>query len=235
MTTRKKTDRSPSRAAAEREWFDAGAAAMRAEVAKLRGEAKYFAEEIARLKYERMERETWDRARRTYDFVDDVDDASAYELIANLSDWAAESDEPMLLRIMTNGGDETAGFAIIDYVRALRAQGITVDTLVMGQAASMGSLLVQCGETRYAMPNSVLLIHEARTFYETPWMEKITDNEDRIKLGWMLEKMGDAILAERSVFTPEQLREEYARRDWWMTASEAREHGFLDELWEGQR
>lgn len=210
----------------EDRWYEAG-------IRGLNAEAAYHREEAQRLKYERMERETWDRARRVYDFMKPVEYETAAELISTLSDWAAErTDKPILIRVMTPGGDEISGLAIVDFVRSLP---IEVNTLALGEAASMGAILLQCGDTRYVAPNAVMLIHESRTFGEdAPVMEKISDMKSRLRLGELLEERSNALLAERSVFeSGETLAAHYQSGDWWLTAEEAVELGFADVIWEG--
>jgi ATP-dependent protease ClpP protease subunit len=215
-------------------WNEASIADMDAERRKFADEARYYREEIARLQYERMERETWSRSRRVYDFAKPVEYRSAYRLIETLSDWSHEKPEGRItLRIMTPGGDEIAGLAIVDFVLGLRARGTPVDTLVIGEGASMGSVLMQCGETRYVTRNAFILIHESRTFGEdAPMMEKLSDAKSRIRLGEMLEERSNALLAERSVFdSGELLAAHYGSSDWWLTAQEAIDHGFADAIW----
>lgn len=204
-----------------------------ASIAALEAERRKNDEEAARLNYERMERETWERARRVYDLTEEINDETAALLISTLSDWAAESADPITLRLMQPGGSIISGLAVYDFVLGLRSE-ITVDTLALGWAASMGSVLLQCGETRRMAPNSFLLIHESRTRYTEEFLgyiEKLTDQEDSLRFSKMLEERIDRILAERSVLTVPELRRRYIRRDWWLTAQDAVDLGFADELW----
>jgi ATP-dependent Clp protease protease subunit len=206
-------------------------------IATLADEAEQHRAETARIRYELTELRNWARSRRTYDFAAEVTEQSAYELIAELSDWGAESRDRILLRLFTPGGDEVSGLAIYDFVLALRAEGVPVDTLALGWAASMGSVLLQAGERRYVSPNASVLIHESRTLIaeSSTWAEKITDAADRLRWEQDLERRMDAILARRSVFTVRELRAKYARKDWWLTARECVELGFADELWRPKR
>lgn len=227
--------------AVERRWYEAGIKALDAETQKHQIEKNLYRtqleigqEELANLRYLRMERETMDRSRRVYDFFSEVSEETVSECIAWLSDWAAETQEPILIRLKSPGGDVVEGLALVDYVQGLRNKGLTINTLALGWCASMASILLQMGEKRYMSENSFMLIHEDRTFYEEPFMEKITDTEDRVKFGWMLEERCDKILAERSIYTPKKLRETYARRDWWLDAKECLSKGFADTIWTGR-
>jgi ATP-dependent protease ClpP protease subunit len=146
----------------------------------------------------------------------------------------AESKKPILLRINTPGGDEIAGLSVVDFVLGVRQGGVPIDTLVMGEGASMGSILMQCGETRYITQSSVVLIHESRYFFEdSKWVEKISDLEERLRLGRLLERRANELIAERSVFdgNVEELMAAYGSSDWWLTAEEAVWLGFADEIW----
>lgn len=231
--TRKAADPPKRHPSIQTRWNEASIADMDAERRKFADEAAYYREETARLRYEKMERETWERARRTYDFATDVSYESAYELIATLSDWTHENGDPIVLRIMTPGGDEIAGLAVVDFVLSLRSGGVSVDTLVLGEGSSMGSVLMQCGEQRYVAPNAVILIHEARTYGEAaPLMEKLSDMKSRVRLGDILEERCNDLLAERSTFeSGKALAKHYGSKDWWLTAQEAVEFGFADAIW----
>lgn len=224
MATRKGTSKSEQPQTREDVWYAEATKAMAAE-------RKYHEAETKRVEYELMELRTWERARREYDLATEVTEESAYELISTLSDWAVENRKPILLRLFSPGGDVVAGLAIYDFVLALRGAGLQVDTLALGWAASMASVLLQCGETRMVAPNASVLIHEERTTYTEGWTEKITDMEDRLAFGKSLDARMDIILAERSVYTPAQLRRRYHRKDWWLTAQECVEMGFADRLW----
>lgn len=230
----KTTDR-PRGPNAETRWYEAGIRALDSERLKHAAEAAYLREDTRRLVRERREWESDARARRTYDFSEPVEYESAARLIETLSDWAAESDRRITLRLMTPGGDEISGLAIVDFVLAVRAGGVPVDTLALGEAASMGAVLLQCGEVRYVAPSSVVLVHESRTFGEdAPVMEKLSDMESRLRLGHLLEERCNGLLAERSVFgSAEELAAHYGSSDWWLTAEEAVKFGFADALWRG--
>lgn len=219
------------RVSPEREFNIAGAESFKAEAKKLRAEEAWLRESTKEMQYDRMLRETDARARREYDFAVDVSWESSRDLIAELSDWVAESDDPILLRLNTPGGDEIAGLAIVDFVRSLP---LTVDTLAIGEASSMGSILLQAGATRYITPHAVVLIHESRTFGEdAPIMEKLSDAADRIRLGKMLEQSCNALLAERSVFDGDvdALAAWYGSSDLWLAADDAVSLGFADAVW----
>ncbi len=90
----------------------------------------------------------------------DVNNASAGLIVAQLLFLESESSEkPIHFYINSPGGSVTAGMSIYDTVQFIKSP---VHTYVMGQAASMGSLLAQAGELghRYIMPNARTMIHQ---------------------------------------------------------------------------
>jgi len=219
---------------AETRWYEAGILALQAEERKHVAEGAYYSEDTLRLVHERMERDTLDRGRRCYDFIGEVTDKSGADVIATLSDWSTENRRRILLRLFSPGGDVVAGLAVYDFVKQLQAAGIPVDTAALGWAASMATVLLQAGETRFVAFNSFVLIHEARTYYEEPFMEKISDTEQRVLFGRMLEDRCTRILCERSAFTTQELADHpmvKGHQDWWIPAQEAIELGFADEIY----
>lgn len=89
----------------------------------------------------------------------DVNDSSASLICAQMLFLESQnSAEPINFYINSPGGSVTAGLAIYDTMQFINAP---VSTIVMGQAASMGSFLAQAGEPgmRYVLPNSRTMIH----------------------------------------------------------------------------
>jgi ATP-dependent Clp protease protease subunit len=218
---RKATDRPPKKLSPENRWYESGIEDQRAEAAN-------FREETKRLKYDRMERETDARARRTWDLFGPVDDDMFHEMVENVSDWYAESVKPIVFRIHSPGGDAFAGLAIYDFIVSL--QGTTpVTTIGLGSVASMASVLLQAGEQRLLTPHAQVLIHESRFFQEDqPVLEKVTDMKDRMVLELRMEGQMLDILAARSTLEKDEVAARFYRKDWWLTADEAVEYGFAD-------
>jgi len=113
------------------------------------------------------------RAERSYDIFSrllkdrivvlwgPVNDQMAASVIGQLLFLKMESDNPIKLYINSPGGVITSGLAIYDTMMELQ-QHLTVETVVLGQAASMGSVLAMAGskDHRMAMPNSRIMIHQ---------------------------------------------------------------------------
>lgn len=89
----------------------------------------------------------------------EVDEDVANSLIAQMLFLDADSQEPIHLYINSPGGSVSAGLAIYDMMRSMKCD---VRTYCLGQASSMGSLLLTAGTKghRYAMPNSRIMIHQ---------------------------------------------------------------------------
>lgn len=93
----------------------------------------------------------------------EVDDDIANALIAQMLFLDVSSNDPIHLYINSPGGSVTAGLAIYDMMKTIKCE---VHTYVLGQASSMGSLLLAAGSPghRYAMPNARIMIHQPSVY-----------------------------------------------------------------------
>jgi ATP-dependent Clp protease protease subunit len=89
----------------------------------------------------------------------EVDDDIANSLIAQMLFLDVDSSDPIHLYINSPGGSVTAGLAIYDMMKTVKCE---VRTYCLGQASSMGSLLLAAGTQgqRYVMPNARIMIHQ---------------------------------------------------------------------------
>ncbi|PLW28653.1 hypothetical protein PCANC_19921 [Puccinia coronata f. sp. avenae] len=89
----------------------------------------------------------------------EINDADANLIVAQLLYLEAESPDPIELYINSPGGSVTAGLAIYDTMQYIRSP---VHTICIGQACSMGSILLGAGAKgfRKALPNSTIMIHQ---------------------------------------------------------------------------
>jgi ATP-dependent Clp protease protease subunit len=128
------------------------------------------------------------------------------------------------LYINSPGGSVTAGLAIYDTMQFLTCD---VNTYCIGQAASMGAILL-CGGTkgkRYALPNANIMIHQILGGAEG----QATDVEIRVKYMLRLKKRLNAIISKHSGRPFEQVEKD-CERDNFMTSDEAKEYGLVDEV-----
>jgi ATP-dependent Clp protease protease subunit len=156
-----------------------------------------------------------------------VDDSSAYDVIRKL--WYLEAQDekkPILLVINSPGGSVDSGFAIWDQIHLIKPP---VNTLVMGLAASMGSILSLAAKKgkRYCTPHSRIMIHQpliGGTIYgqatdlEIQAREIIKTREALVQI--YVDKTGkDHKAIEKAL-----------DRDTWMSAEEAKKFGLIDEI-----
>ncbi len=122
------------------------------------------------------------------------------------------------------GGSVTAGLAIYDTMQFVKCP---IATYCIGQAASMGAVLLAAGAKgkRYALPNARIMIHQ-------PWggaEGKASDIEITAREILRLKKMLNEILASHSGKTVEEVEKD-TDRDHFMSAAEACEWGLIDKV-----
>jgi len=159
---------------------------------------------------------------------DAIEDHVANLVIAQLLYLESEdSEKDISLYINSPGGVVTSGLAIYDTMQYLKAP---VSTICIGQAASMGAILLAAGATgkRYGLPNSRIMIHQGTSGFRgnTP------DVEIQVKEVMHLTERLMSILAEHTGQSPEKVRRD-SERDYFMGAEEAKAYGLIDEVFAG--
>ena len=157
-----------------------------------------------------------------------VDDQVANLIVAQLLHLESEDPEKDIqLYINSPGGVVTSGLAIYDTMQYLRAP---VSTICIGQAASMGAVLLAAGATgkRYALPNSRIMIHQGSAGFRgnTPDVE-IQMRENLHLVNRLLQ-----ILATHTGQTFEKVKND-SDRDYFMSPDEAKAYGLIDEVFVG--
>lgn len=89
--------------------------------------------------------------------VDEVNAATANELIKQLMYLEKQSNDEITLYINSPGGDVASGVAVYDYISVMRAP---VRTVCIGTAASMGAILFLAGNKRLMLPRTRIMIHD---------------------------------------------------------------------------
>ena len=138
-----------------------------------------------------------------------------------------ESENPnkdIAFYINSPGGVVTAGLAIYDTMRYIRPE---VSTVCIGQAASMGSLLLAAGAPgkRYALTNSRIMIHQPSGGIQG----QATDIEIQAKESLALRSRLNQIYVEHTSQTLDVI-EAAVERDKFMTPEEAKEFGIIDDI-----
>ena len=154
-----------------------------------------------------------------------VDDGSASLVVAQL--LFLEADNPkkeVAMYINSPGGVVTAGLSIYDTMQFIRPK---VTTMCIGQAASMGSLLLCAGEKgmRYALPNSRIMVHQPSGGFQGQASDIQRHAEDILKVKRRLNE----IYVEHTGQTYEVI-ERTLDRDHFMSAEEAKAFGIVDEV-----
>ena len=161
--------------------------------------------------------------------VGPVEDYSANLIVAQL--LFLESENPtkdISLYINSPGGSVTAGMSIYDTMQFIKPD---ISTLCVGQAASMGSILL-CGgaqKKRYALPNSRVMIHQPLGGVQG----QATDIDIQAKEIILVRKRLNQILAKNTGQTLEKIESD-TERDNFMTSPEAMKYGLIDEILESR-
>jgi len=159
---------------------------------------------------------------------DAIEDHVANLIIAQLLFLESEDPEKDIqLYINSPGGVVTSGMAIYDTMQYLRAP---VSTICIGQAASMGAVLLAAGAKgkRYALPNSRIMIHQGSGGFRgnTP------DVEIQMREMMHLTDRLMQILADHTGQDFEKVKRD-SERDKFMSAEEAKAYGLIDQVFEG--
>src|SRR5271170_4707443 len=154
-----------------------------------------------------------------------VEDNVANILIAQLLFLQmADPKKDIHLYINSPGGSVTAGLAIYDTMQYLTCD---VNTYCVGQAASMGAVLLAAGTKgkRYALPNANIMIHQVLGGAEG----QASDVEIRVKYMLKLKQRLNAILSKHTGKPVEQVERD-CDRDNFMSADEAKAYGIVDHV-----
>ncbi|MFC2316497.1 MAG: ATP-dependent Clp endopeptidase proteolytic subunit ClpP [Selenomonas massiliensis] len=154
-----------------------------------------------------------------------IDDAVANVVVAQLLFLESEDpDKDIHLYINSPGGVVTAGLAIYDTMQYIKPD---VSTICIGQAASMGSILLTAGAAgkRYALPHARIMIHQPLGGAQG----QSTDIQIQAKEILRLREVGNNILARHTGQDPEKINVD-TERDNFMSAEEAKAYGLIDEV-----
>jgi len=138
---------------------------------------------------------------------------------------AEDPDKDIHLYINSPGGSISAGMAIYDTMQYIRPN---VSTICIGQAASMGALLLAAGTPgkRFALPNSRILIHQPSM---SGLAGQATDIDIHAKEILRLRESMNGILAKHTGQNHERIEKD-VERDYIMTAIQAKEYGIVDQV-----
>ncbi len=156
---------------------------------------------------------------------EEIDDEMANSVVAQLLLLDAENPEKdIMMYINSPGGVITAGMAIYDTMKHVRAD---VCTICLGEAASMGAFLLSGGTKgkRMALPSARIMIHQPLGGAQG----QATDIEIEAKEILRMKKELNTLLAEHTGQTLEKIYAD-TERDNYMSAQEAVEYGLIDKV-----
>jgi len=181
--------------------------------------------------------ETTNRGERAYDIYSrllkdriiflgaPIDDIFANLVIAQLLFLEAEDPEKDInLYVNTPGGSVTAGLGIYDTMQYVKPP---INTICLGQAASMGAFLLTAGTKgkRFALPNARVMIHQPMGGFQGQATEIDIHAREILKIRERLNE----IMAKHTGQPLERISQD-TERDYFMSAEEAKRYGLIDEV-----
>ena len=154
-----------------------------------------------------------------------VDDDVANIIVAQMLFLESEDpDKDINLYINSPGGSVTSGLAIYDTMQYVKCQ---VSTICMGQAASMGALLLGAGARgkRYSLPHSRIMIHQPSGGFGGQASDVELHAKEILRLKAKLNE-----IMQKHTGQPLDRIEKDTDRDYFMGAGEAKEYGLIDEV-----
>ncbi|KAJ5651962.1 ATP-dependent Clp protease proteolytic subunit ClpP [Penicillium longicatenatum] len=159
----------------------------------------------------------------------EVNDVASASIVAQLLFLEADNPKkPIHLYINSPGGSVTAGLAIYDTMTYIAAP---VNTICVGQAASMGSLLLAGGAPgkRFCLPHSSIMVHQPSGGYHGQATDIAIHAKEILRIRAQLNN-----IYKRHLNGPKKLElddiEKLMERDYFMGAEEAKELGIIDEI-----
>jgi len=154
-----------------------------------------------------------------------IDDSVANVIIAQMLFLQMEDPEKDIhVYINTPGGSVTSGLSIYDTMQFIKPD---VNTYCVGQAASMGAVLLAAGAKgkRYSLPHSRIMIHQPWGGAEGSAVDIHIQSKEILRMKEDLE----GILVKHTGQTPERIKTD-SDRDFFMSAEEARVYGIVDQV-----
>ena len=181
--------------------------------------------------------ETTNRGERAYDIYSrllkdriiflgaPIDDVFANLVIAQLLFLEAEDPEKDInLYVNSPGGSVTAGLGIYDTMQYVKPP---INTICLGQAASMGAFLLTAGTKgkRFALPNARVMIHQPMGGFQGQATEIDIHAREILKIRERLNE----IMAKHTGQPLDKISQD-TERDYFMSAEEAKRYGLIDEV-----
>ena len=154
-----------------------------------------------------------------------IDDHVANTVIAQLLFLEADDpDKDIYLYVNSPGGVVTSGLAIYDTINYIKCP---VSTICIGQAASMGALLLASGTKgkRFSLPHARMMIHQPMGGFQGQASDIAIQAKEILRMRDLLE----GILADHTGQPKEKINRD-TDRDFVLSATEAKDYGIIDEV-----
>lgn len=168
-----------------------------------------------------------DLAQRKIYLNSDIDQYSVADSVKHIlqfnkedKDIPVEERQPILIYVVSNGGEVDSGFELIDVIRASKTPVYTIN---LGFQYSMGFLIGLAGHKRYAMPNAKFLMHDGSDYIYNSGAKAQDQMEFNKRIS---ERIKQYILSSSKITAKEY--DKKLRVEWYMFADEAKEKGFTD-------
>ncbi|WP_443738729.1 MULTISPECIES: ATP-dependent Clp endopeptidase proteolytic subunit ClpP [Treponema] len=159
-------------------------------------------------------------------FVDgEINDVTADLIVAQILFLESENpDKDISMYINSPGGSVTAGLAIYDTMQYVKCD---IQTICIGQACSMGALILAGGTIgkRFSLPSSRIMIHQPSGGVRGQESDITVQAKELLRI----KKLSIEFLAEKTGKSYEQVAKDI-ERDFYMTATEAKEYGIVDKV-----
>ena len=157
----------------------------------------------------------------------DIEQCSVAEIVKHIMQMNAEDKDipvelrqPILLYVVSNGGEVDSGFELID---AIMTSTTPVYTINLGYQYSMGFLIGLAGHKRFAMPNAKYLLHDGSNFVYNSGAKA----QDQMEFQRRVEERVKRYILSRSSLTEAEY-DSKLRVEWYLFAEEAKQKGFVD-------
>lgn len=158
---------------------------------------------------------------------EDISQFSVSEIVKHILQYNAEDKgiepekrEPILLYLVSRGGEVDSGFELIDVIQQSKTPVYTINT---GYQYSMGFLIGLAGHKRFATPNAKFLLHDGASFV----FNSTTKVKDQMKFQEREEERLKEYILSRSKITSDEY-DANLRVEWYLFADDAKEKGFVD-------
>ena len=164
-----------------------------------------------------------------------VDEDMAVEFLKNMRVLEGDSSEGITIHVMTVGGDYSYGMAVHDIIKLSKCH---ITTISYGGACSMGGIIPQAADHRVIMPSCRFLAHYGFDGYigVANAMQSAAE-ENKIFMKTVEDTLVNSAVngAKFKGWTEKRVRTYITQKlttkvDWWLSADEAVEHGFMDEV-----